>query len=681
MTRLYLDTETYGTVSPRHAGAYRYAETARIILLSWAIDNGPVELVDIPRGEPLPKPLVEALADPSVPVWAHNATFDRLMLHSIMPPIPVERWRCSMALASLHGYPASLDGLGRALGLPSDKAKIKDGNRLIKIFCSPPDRDERSDPDDWALFRDYARQDISAMRECIRRLPRWNVSNEEYLLDQVINDRGIAVDTAFASDMETTVETTQLRILAEMTRMTHGGVKNGRSPAQCHRWVTSRGVVLPNFQKETLAALDFDDLPEDVAAFLTLRGMVARAASSKYSALKHVASDDSRARGALIFSGASRTRRWSGRHVQFQNLRSRGIPGRTEIETFASAVALGVTDLIYTDDETLDYAGAAVRRMVTAPEGRGLAVADLSNIESRVLTWLTGDPTLLAPFVAYDRKTGPDPYRVTAGDILGAAPADVTQRDRNIYGKTLTLAGGFGGGVMAYKKGLRMGGLDIEDIAEDTERRFPNEYEQAAENYEIWGYARNPDVPVESWIPLETLKLVWRSRNPVIVSFWSEIGDAMLSAMTLGGAHDAGRLRIAMQRHAGINYLRVLLPSGKSVLYCAPIVIKGSSFTYMAVDSQTKQWRRMVGYSGKIAQNATQSLARDVLAHGLALAEADGDALTPVLTVHDEVICECREGDHDAGNRLARHMETPPPWSHGLPLKAEGATMKRYGKD
>lgn len=85
-----------------------------------------------------------------------------------------------------------------------------------------------------------------------------------------------------------------------------------------------------------------------------------------------------------------------------------------------------------------------------------------------------------------------------------------------------------------------------------------------------------------------------------------------------------------------------------------------------------------MAYPGKIIQNATQSLARDIMAHGLWLAENDSE-LTPVLTVHDEIICECDEPA--AADRLAGLMASPVPWAEGLPLAAKGTPMDRYGKN
>ena len=53
---LHLDIETYSSTDLNKCGVYRYAESNdfEILLLSYAINNGKVEVVDLAQGEPLP---------------------------------------------------------------------------------------------------------------------------------------------------------------------------------------------------------------------------------------------------------------------------------------------------------------------------------------------------------------------------------------------------------------------------------------------------------------------------------------------------------------------------------------------------------------------------------------------------------------------------------------------------
>ena len=61
------------------------------------------------------------------------------------------------------------------------------------------------------------------------------------------------------------------------------------------------------------------------------------------------------------------------------------------------------------------------------------------------------------------------------------------------------------------------------------------------------------------------------------------------------------------------------------------------------------------------------------------LRETDG-SLRVVLHVHDELVAETVIGDEHDSRVLEHHMNTPPAWAAGLPLKAEVTRMQRFGK-
>ena len=65
--------------------------------------------------------------------------------------------------------------------MPVELAKIKDGKKLVALFTRPQPANRKvqratreTHPDEWARFKQYAANDISAMRECVKRMPRWN---------------------------------------------------------------------------------------------------------------------------------------------------------------------------------------------------------------------------------------------------------------------------------------------------------------------------------------------------------------------------------------------------------------------------------------------------------------------------------------------------------------------------
>jgi DNA polymerase len=93
----------------------------------------------------------------------------------------------------------------------------------------------------------------------------------------------------------------------------------------------------------------------------------------------------------------------------------------------------------------------------------------------------------------------------------------------------------------------------------------------------------------------------------------------------------------------------------------------------------TKKWTRIRSWGGKFVENMTQAVARDLLAGAVLQLDNDDDDL--LTTIHDEIIAEPVSGRADARLReMKAVMGEAPSWAYGLPLKAEGSVMGRYGK-
>src|SRR5690606_10535552 len=78
-------------------------------------------------------------------------------------------------------------------------------------------------------------------------------------------------------------------------------------------------------------------------------------------------------------------------------------------------------------------------------------------------------------------------------------------------------------------------------------------------------------------------------------------------------------------------------------------------------------------YGGRLTENVTQAVARDVLAEALIRLDSNGHRV--VGHVHDEVIVEGTDVDE-----VTRLMTVSPDWAEGLPIDAEGFTCDRYRK-
>lgn len=68
MDTLSIDIETYSSANLNKTGVYRYAGEAdfEILLLSYSVNRGAVQVVDLARGESIPLEIEEAIKSPKV---------------------------------------------------------------------------------------------------------------------------------------------------------------------------------------------------------------------------------------------------------------------------------------------------------------------------------------------------------------------------------------------------------------------------------------------------------------------------------------------------------------------------------------------------------------------------------------------------------------------------------------
>ena len=167
---LFIDVETFSSVDITDSGAYKYIESPdfEILIIGYALDDGPVIIVDLAQGEEMPEEFEEALLDPECVKVAHNAVFERLSFKRIGYNISAEQWYCTSVKAAYCGLPLSLDGVSKALNL-TDK-KLDTGKALIKYFSCPCKATRVNGmrtrnypehaPEKWEMYKEYNKYDV-----------------------------------------------------------------------------------------------------------------------------------------------------------------------------------------------------------------------------------------------------------------------------------------------------------------------------------------------------------------------------------------------------------------------------------------------------------------------------------------------------------------------------------------
>lgn len=645
-------------------GAYKYAESEdfEVLLFGYSVDFGEPEVIDLACGEDIPMEIVMMLFDPTVRKHAFNAAFEWITLSRYFKLTRKEQlawarqWHCTMIHAYYLGYAGNLDMVGKAVGLPEDKQKLATGKALIRYFSCPVKATKTNggrtrnlphhDPEKWDLYKEYNRMDVVAETNIyvkLRGIPVPDFIWEQWFTDLKINSRGVYVDTDLVYGALAIDEDVRKDQMVEFKQLT--GLANPASNTQLLSWVTQHGVDMPNMQKATVAdTLKRDDLPEEVREALELKKEVSKTSIKKYNKILDYLCDDNRIRGLLQFYGASTTGRYAGRGVQLQNL------PRTYLKDIDTARALvkqhNSTGMEMLYDSVSDTLSQLIRTAFIPSPGNVLLDADFSAIEARVIGWLAGEEWVLEEF----RGAGKI-YEATASQMFGV-PKEQIKKGTELYklrqqGKVAQLACSYGGGVAAL-------------TAMDFNHEIPDDMKPG-------------------------LVKQWRAANPHIVSFWSKLERACIDTIKSGTSHTInGRIRSHLVSSGGITYLQLELPNKRSIYYCEPHMtvnrFGNESIGFYGKNQVTGKWEKQETYSGKIAENITQSVARDLLAESIERLEANGFEI--LFHIHDEVVIDYGGDDADeALEKVYALMSEVPKWAKGLPMAADGWVGAYFKKD
>ncbi len=690
MRRLWFDLETRSPV-PITEGTYRYAEQAEVLLFIYAVDDGPVQVYE-PLSQQMPQELHEVLSDPRTEMAAHNVAFDRTILLACgyKYPLHASRFFCTMTAARMVRLPGSLDQLCRALGLPDAYSK-RDGNKLIKRFCIPNALNKFTQPADapgeWKRFVDYAIHDVVAMRECMKRIP--NVMNEVerglYTYTALMNDRGVLIDRTLAVRATFNVTELKAKLRLEARRLADDAEFNVVSQQALLAYLKQFGIELVDARQATLEAFVESEqasvLPGEVLALLRTRLKTSKAAVAKYPTVLKRLNRDDRLRGLIAHAGAGNTHRDSSVGPQFQNLaRPVWLDERFTMEEACQIAKDGTAEFYF--DDPLQLYSDCVRGLVIPAAGHKLCVADLSNIEGRSIVWLANEEWKLKYFRDFDeKKIRFDNYVAAYAKAFNIAPSTVTKDQRQV-GKVMELAFSFGGSTGAFITFAAIYRVDLDKMARSVRETADSALWADCESGYDWFNEKGMTYGIskDTWTGCYYLVKAWRAAHPQVVAMWEKSEVSMKNAINNPGVWFEAARGCHFYNDGGWMYAR--LPSGRMMVFPMARIEEGANgregIVYMGVNSFTKKFGVQRTYGGRLAENWTQSFARDVLLWNVPMIEQEGYPI--VARIHDELITEPPDNDSFSGARLAALMSTRQQWCPDLPLAATGEDLYRYQK-
>lgn len=683
-------------------------------------------------GEPLPDALLQHLArfDPTERpsytqaglIEAHNSAFEvRIYLRVLherfgWPKLDPRQFRCSMAKARAFGMPAALGNLAQVLGsTPKNPA----GDKVIKRFSFPRDptkSDKRhrilphEDDNLGPLLYEYNLDDIVAEADASRRLPDLILSELDYwLADQACNWRGVGVDLAGVHDCIAVLDQAHTKYNAELYALTGGQVARASEAAKLQAWVFEQsGLRMPSLDQDAVDdALTRVEPGSPAHRALEIRSLIGSASVKKVYSMARMATRDGRLCDLFNYHGA-RTGRDTHADVQPGNLPKAGPKLRwcadeccrrpyaqglaacpwcgadaafSKAEGWsAEAVDFALQVMAYRSLELVEYffgeavltIAGCIRGLLVAAPGHDLICSDYSSIEAVVVAVLAGEQWRIDAF-----RRREDIYLRGASAITGIPYEEYVaykaehghhhHPDRQKIGKVSELALSFMGWIGAWRN------FDSSDAYTDDEvRAIINKWREASPAIVEFAGGQVRGVP-------------WR---PDRFEMYGLEGAFVAATLAPGEVFDVRGLKFQVLDDA----LFITLLSGRRLTYHQPRLVKRAQregwaeiyeLSYMTWNSNPSMgalgWVRMNTYAGRLIENVTQAIARDVMAYAVINLERAGYPV--VLRVHDEIAAEV---PHGVGSieEFERIMATLPEWAAGWPIRAAGGWRgKRYRKD
>jgi DNA polymerase len=295
--------------------------------------------------------------------------------------------------------------------------------------------------------------------------------------------------------------------------------------------------------------------------------------------------------------------------------------------------------------DVLKLLSQSLRGAIVAPPGKHLFVADYASIEARVLLWCAQDDAGLEMF-----RRGTDMYCDMASAIYGRhiAPNPDAQPPERELGKIAILGLGYQMGAPKFHATCASKGIVItEELAQKTVEAYRAKYAR--------------------------VKQLWYDQE-------TAAGEATYDKE--GTEYECFPVKWVKSG----RFLYCILPSGRQLAYPDPAIkvittswgARKNALTYMGVNATTRKWHRQSSYGGLLVENIVQAISRDIMAEAMLRCE-ESRIYSPILSIHDEIVCEANEhlGDVEEFEKLVGQC---PDWCAGCPVTAESWAENRYRK-
>jgi DNA polymerase I-like protein with 3'-5' exonuclease and polymerase domains len=621
MSFITLDFETYysDTVSLKKMTTEEYIQHPEfeVIGVSLKIDDAPAVWFSGSREET--KTFLMQFDWDESALLCHNTLFDGAILAWKFGIKPAFYYDTLCMARAIHGVEA-----GGSLKTLAERYEL--GVKGTEVDDAKNKRRGDFTPEDLAQYGEYCKNDVDMTEALFRELVSYFPNDECALIDMTLRmfiDPVLEVDDAMLNDRLEEVREEKLAMLGTLMEKlkcdTEESVrKKLASNKQFAELLKEYGVTPPlkiskTTGKETFALAKNDEgfiaLTEHEDPFIQQLCAVRLGTKStiEESRIERFIDVGARNKGRLPvplkYYGAH-TGRWSGQDkVNFQNLPSR------------------------------DKKKKALKNAITAPFGQVVINCDSSQIEARVLAWLSGQNDLVELFAK-----GDDVYSVFASKIYRRtiSKADPVER---FVGKTCILGLGYGTGALKLQHTLKTTppGVELSESA------------------------------------CKDIVDLYRQTNDKIITLWRD-GDDALGKISEWGQKTKSEW---YGKHKCVKIVQggLLLPNGLKIQYPelkSVIEDNKRQYVYKSRKGPVNLW------GGTVVENVVQALARIIVGQQMLKIQ---EKYKVVLTVHDAAVCVVSaEEAQEAIGYITQVMSIPPEWAKSLPVSCEAKYANSYGE-
>jgi hypothetical protein len=322
--------------------------------------------------------------------------------------------------------------------------------------------------------------------------------------------------------------------------------------------------------------------------------------------------------------------------------------------------------------------GSFLRKAIMAPKGYQLVVGDLSQIEPRVLAWLSDYQDLLSIF-----RSGQDAYAQFGAQMFNIP--GMTKDSHPVHrqsAKSALLGAGYGLGWASFAQQLLVGFLGAPPlrytkidgrqlgVTQAYIDKFLGWEDNVKKLLEIPHICTMKELVIHCVTAKKIIDIYRATAHPV-VTFWEMCSGLINSSLYEGEEYTYKCITFRKEE--------IVLPNGMSLKY--PNLRKQyerdadgiltTKFNWVYGDDATKL------YAGKVTNNVTQGIARIVMTDGMLRVSKK---YFVAGTVHDEQIAVVPDVEVAyAKTWVLAQMVMEPKYLPGIPLAADGGAHRRYG--